>query len=215
MPSQLLIIRDYGQWPYLDALQAMDQFTNNRQPDSDDEFWVLEHPAVFTLGQAGDARHLLNTGQIPVIKSNRGGQVTYHGPGQVIVYLMLNLRRLKIGVRRLVSSLEDSTIAFLSDYGINAISRSDAPGVYVNGCKIASLGLRVRNGFSFHGISINFNMDLEPFSRINVCGYEGLEVTQLTDLKKGVDFDQAKIDLLAHLSSGLGYNTIRAFPGKQ
>lgn len=159
----------------------MRTFTEVRGPHTEDELWLLEHPPVFTLGQAGRPEHLLEVGDIPVVHCDRGGQVTYHGPGQLVAYLLLDLRRRGMGVKRLVALLEQSTIAILAQHGIEAACRPGAPGVYVGGAKIASLGLRVRSGCSYHGLALNVAMDLEPFRRINPCGLPGLPVTQLGD----------------------------------
>ena len=162
--------------------QSMTDFTNQRTPETPDELWLVEHAPVFTQGQAGKPEHLLLPGEIPVIQTDRGGQVTYHGPGQVVAYPLLDLRRLKMGVRDLVSAIEQTIVATLAVYGIEAYPKPDAPGVYVAGDKIASLGLRVRRGCSFHGLALNVDMDLEPFQRINPCGYAGLAMTQMRDL---------------------------------
>ena len=184
----------------------MKQFTDARDENAQDEIWVVQHHPVFTQGQAGKEEHLLSPGQIPVIKSDRGGQVTYHGPGQIIIYLMLDLRRLKIGVRGLVTVIEESVIEYLAQFQIKAEAKKGAPGVYVGDKKIASLGLRVRKGCSYHGLSFNFNMDLEPYSRINVCGYPGLGVTQLQDLLEQAPEEQLVIDkLVGGLIKRLGY----------
>ncbi|MEA3273957.1 MAG: lipoyl(octanoyl) transferase LipB [Pseudomonadota bacterium] len=183
----MLRVRTLGLCEYEPAWQAMRAFTDHRNPDTPDELWLLEHPPIYTLGQAGRAEHLLAPGDIPVIKVDRGGQVTYHGPGQLVAYLLLDLRRAGLGVKRLVGLLEQSVVDLLSDYGIQATPRSDAPGVYVGGAKIASLGLRVRRGCSFHGLALNVDMDLEPFSRIDPCGHRGLPMTQCRDL--GIDLD--------------------------
>ena len=174
-------IRRLGQVDYLDTWQAMQEFTNQRDHDTDDELWLLQHPQVFTQGQAGKAEHLLMPGDIPVVQSDRGGQVTYHGPGQWVLYLLVNLRRNGLGIRDLVDLIEHSIVAVLADYGIDSAPRPDAPGVYVHGAKIASLGLRVRRGCSYHGLALNVDMDLEPFSRINPCGHEGMAVTSLLE----------------------------------
>ena len=160
----------------------MREYTLARDAASDDEIWFVEHPAVFTQGQAGKAEHLLMPGDIPVVQSDRGGQVTYHGPGQLVVYFMLDLQRLGYGIRSLVTRLETAIVETLAGYAISAYPRRDAPGVYVDGKKIASLGLRVRNGCCYHGIAINVSMDLSPFARINPCGSAGLEMTQLSAL---------------------------------
>lgn len=174
-----LIVRHLGEVDYHDTWHSMQQFTNSRRPDTADELWFLQHPAVYTLGKNGKAEHVLNPIDVPVINVDRGGQVTYHGPGQIVVYTLLDLNRLKIGVRELVTNIERAIIELLADYNVSASARREAPGVYVNDAKIAALGLRVRKGCSFHGLALNVDMDLEPFRRINPCGFEGLEVTQL------------------------------------
>ncbi len=205
-PGRLyLTIKQLGLQPYQTTWQAMREYTDLRDASSNDQLWLLEHPPVFTLGQAGKPEHLIDPGDIPIIESDRGGQVTYHGPGQLIAYLLLDLRRTKLGVRALVTHLEQAVISLLADYAISAESRPDAPGVYVAERKIAALGLRVRRGCSFHGLSLNVKMDLEPFSRINPCGYPGLAVTQLADL--GVDTDLPTIgkEFSRHFANGLGY----------
>jgi lipoyl(octanoyl) transferase len=169
---------------------AMREFTDKRGPDTPDELWLVQHPPIFTLGQAGRREHLLDPGDVPVLKVDRGGQVTYHGPGQVVAYPLLDLRRAGLGVKRLVNLLERAVMELLDGYGILCEARKGAPGVYVDGAKVASLGLRVRRGCSFHGLALNVNMDLEPFSRINPCGYPGLAVTSLAEL--GVPADPAR-----------------------
>jgi lipoyl(octanoyl) transferase len=174
-----LLQRELGLVAYEATLQAMKELTNTRTDASPDELWLLQHPRVFTQGQAGKAEHVLAAGDIPVIQVDRGGQVTYHGPGQWVLYLMINLRRHQLGVRGLVDLIELSLVALLGEYGISAAPKPKAPGVYVNGDKIAALGLRVRKGCSYHGLSLNVDMDLEPFSRINPCGYAGLQVTSM------------------------------------
>jgi len=179
---QPILVRHLGLTNYHPAFEAMRTFTESRTADTPDEIWLVEHPPVFTQGMNGKPEHLLAPGDIPVVQVDRGGQVTYHGPGQLVVYLLLDLRRHKLGVRHIVSAMEQAVIALLADYGIRAIARQEAPGVYVGGDKIASLGLRVRRGCSYHGLSLNVDMDLEPFSRINPCGYSGLGVTQLRSL---------------------------------
>ena len=203
-----LIVRHLGLQEYEPVWQAMQQFTDERDKNTEDEIWLVQHPRVFTLGKAGKQEHLLNTGDIPVVKVDRGGQVTYHAPGQLVAYILLDLNRLNIGVRELVTRLEASIINVLSEYGITAESRRDAPGVYVEGRKIAALGLRVRRGFCFHGMALNVDMDLEPFARINPCGYEGLEITQITDLVDDVDFDVVGQQLLSHLKQQLKYSEL-------
>ena len=186
----------------------MRQFTDDRDNNTEDEIWLVQHPPVFTLGKAGKQEHLLNTGDIPVVKVDRGGQVTYHAPGQLVAYLLLDLNRLNIGVRKLVTQLETAIINTLSEYGIMSESRPDAPGVYVAGKKIAALGLRVRRGYCFHGLALNVDMDLSPFVRINPCGYEGLEITQITNLVDDVDFNLVSQQLLSHLKQQLKYSEL-------
>jgi lipoyl(octanoyl) transferase len=171
-----------GRVPYEPTWRAMQRFVDARNADTPDEIWFLEHPPVFTLGMNGKREHVLAAGDIAVIDIDRGGQVTYHGPGQLVVYPLLDLRRLGIGVRQLVVALENAIIATVAQWGIEAAGRRDAPGVYVGGRKLASLGLRIRRGSSYHGLALNVAMDLEPFRRINPCGHAGLEVTQLVDL---------------------------------
>jgi lipoyl(octanoyl) transferase len=177
-----LQLRRLGLVDYTPTWAAMRAFTDARTSASDDELWLLQHPPVFTLGQAGRPEHILAPGTIPVVQTDRGGQVTYHGPGQLISYLLLDLRRAGLGVKGLVYLLEQAVIDLLAEVGIQAQARPDAPGVYVAGAKIASLGLRVRKGCSYHGLALNVDMDLGPFARINPCGYPGLAVTQLADL---------------------------------
>lgn len=184
-----LVIRELGLVDYVPTLRAMQDFTDTRTDDTPDELWLLQHPRVFTQGQAGKAEHVLAPGDIPVIQVDRGGQVTYHGPGQWVLYLMVDIRRHKLGVRDLVDLIEHSIVQLLSEYGIDAAAKPAAPGVYVAGAKIASLGLRVRRGCSYHGLSLNVDMDLEPFQRINPCGYEGLQVTSMAAQLPGVELD--------------------------
>lgn len=169
----------------------MQRFTQNRDAETADEIWITEHPPVYTLGLNGKREHLLNTGDIPIISSDRGGQVTYHGPGQLVIYALLDIKRLNLGVRQLVTLLEQAMIQTLAHYSVSAVARPDAPGVYVNGKKIASIGLRIKRNCSYHGLSLNNNMDLRPFGHINTCGYPGLEVTQLAD--QGVAVTHAEL----------------------
>jgi lipoyl(octanoyl) transferase len=179
-------VRRLGLAPYEPTWRAMQTFTAERSAGTADELWLVEHPPVYTLGLNGKAVHMPRTDNgIPVIKVDRGGQITYHGPGQIVVYTLLDLRRLGLGVRALVRKLENAVIELLADYGIEAKGRDEAPGVYVAGAKVAALGLRVRNGCCFHGLSLNVDMDLSPFRAIDPCGYPGLQVTQLRDL--GID----------------------------
>jgi lipoyl(octanoyl) transferase len=184
---------------YSKVWHAMQNFTDNRGDKTCDELWLVEHPPVFTQGQAGKAEHLLMPGDIEVVKADRGGQVTYHGPGQLVIYFMINLRRRKIGIRQLVTLIENGIVAALKDYDINAYPKPDAPGVYVDDKKVASLGLRVRKGCSFHGLALNVNMDLSPFLRINPCGYAGLEMIQTCDLQGPMDTKSAGNALVKHL----------------
>lgn len=182
MASADLVVRYLGLVEYLPTLEAMRRLTAERDETTPDEIWLLQHPRVFTQGQAGKAEHLLAPGDIPVVQVDRGGQVTYHGPGQLVAYLMLDLRRLGLGVRELVTAMEQSLVELLAGYAIDAAPKADAPGVYVAGDKIASLGLRVSRGCSFHGLALNVDMDMSPFGRINPCGYAGLRMVQLSDL---------------------------------
>ncbi len=201
-------IRRLGLQPYAETMERMRAFTDTRDADTPDEIWLLQHPPVYTQGQAGKAEHILAPGTIAVVQSDRGGQVTYHGPGQLVVYFLLNLHRRGYGIRSLVERIENATIDLLRGYGIEAASDRNAPGVYVGSgaarAKIASLGLRVRRGCTYHGLSINVDMDLEPFSRINPCGYSGLRMTQIADLGGPRDVDQVATALLPHLRAQLG-----------
>jgi lipoyl(octanoyl) transferase len=199
------MIRRLGTAEYLATWQAMQAFTAARDSATPDELWLLEHPPVFTLGRAGRSEHVLDPGPIPVVQVDRGGQVTYHGPGQVVVYLLLDIARLRLGVRQLVSAMEAAVIDLLATEGISAHARPDAPGVYVDGAKIAALGLRVRQGRTYHGLALNVAMDLTPFSRINPCGHARLAITQLRDLGSRLDVDAAATALASHLARALGY----------
>lgn len=177
-----LVIRRLGRQDYLPVWQAMHQFTEQRDEHTRDEVWLVEHNPVFTQGQAGKSEHILHPGDIPIVQSDRGGQVTYHGPGQLVAYILINLRRKNLGVRELVTNIEQLVIKTLNIHHIHSAARPDAPGVYVEGKKICSLGLRIRRGCSFHGLALNVKMDLSPFLRINPCGYQGMEMTQVSDL---------------------------------
>jgi lipoyl(octanoyl) transferase len=182
LPSSSPTLQFMGLVDYEATWHAMKEFTAQRTPDTQDEIWLLQHPATFTQGQAGKPEHLINENGIPVIKIDRGGQITYHGPGQIVAYLLLDLRRLKINVRELVRLMERAVVELLAEYNIKAHGRVEAPGVYVGDAKIAALGLKIRNGCCYHGLSLNVDMDLTPFSYINPCGFQGLRVTQFRDL---------------------------------
>lgn len=186
-----ITIRNLGIQPYESIWQDMQRYTQHRDVESADEIWITEHPSVYTLGLNGKREHLLATSDIPVINSDRGGQVTYHGPGQLIIYTLLDIKRLNLSIRSLVTTLEQAMIFALAQYGILAVARTDAPGVYVHHKKIGSIGLRIKKNCSYHGLSINNHMDLRPFDHINTCGYSGLEVTQLADL--GVTVSNAEL----------------------
>jgi len=194
-----------GPLPYEEVWQRMRTLTQARTADMDDEYWFVEHTPVFTLGQAGRSEHLLAPGDIPVIHCDRGGQVTYHGPGQQVVYVLLDLHRLGFGIRSLVQRLEQAVIDVLAQYEVEAQARADAPGVYVGAAKIASLGLRVRRGFTYHGLAFNVDMDLSPFARINPCGHPGLAVTQLKDWTEHIDAAEIRTRLKASLRHRLGH----------
>lgn len=201
-------VTDLGLEPYEKIWAAMTDFTNQRTPETPDKLWLVEHHPVFTQGQAGKPEHLLFPGDILVVKSDRGGQVTYHGPGQLVAYPLLDLRRLKIGVRDLVTLIEQTIVDTLAHYGINAAPKPSAPGVYVHDDKIASLGLRVRRGCSFHGLALNVDMDLSPFLRINPCGYQGLAMTQMKDLlTTPPELSDVKQQLVVQFAQKLGYET--------
>lgn len=208
MPQETLLIRQFGLQPWAPVSQAMHDFTNQRSEDTPDEIWLVEHLPVFTQGQAGKAEHLPGPGDIPVMQSDRGGQVTYHGPGQQVMYVLLNLKRRKIGVRQLVTALEQTVVETLAHFNIEAAARPDAPGVYVDGKKICSLGLRIRNGCSFHGLALNVDMDLTPFHRINPCGYVGLEMTQIADLKAGTTLADVQPLLIEHFARQLSFTSV-------
>lgn len=207
-----LYVRRLGRQPYLPVFDAMKSFTNQRSSDAPDELWLVEHDPVFTQGQAGKEEHLLMPGDIPVVQVDRGGQVTYHGPGQIVAYPMLDIKRKGLGVRELVSAIEATIIATLAGYGIEAFPKADAPGVYVHKgagvAKIASLGIRIRKGCSYHGLSLNVDMDLSPFLRINPCGYQGLQMTRLSDLVSGAAPSMAAVEstLLDNVVTCLGYD---------
>ena len=201
---QPALVRQLGRQSYVPVWKAMSAFTDARNEASSDELWVVEHEPVFTLGQAGKPEHLLAPGDIPVVQVDRGGQVTYHGPGQLVVYPLLDLRRLGLGVRDYVCRIEQAIIDTLDVWNIQAQRQEGAPGVYVAGAKIAALGIRVRRGCTFHGLSFNVAMDLEPFRRINPCGYAGLQVTSVLDLGGPSSMDSIKAVLLEQLAKQFG-----------
>ena len=194
-----VLVRRFGRVEYLPTLERMREFSSQRQADTPDEIWLLEHPSVYTLGLAGDPRHVLAVGDTPIVKTDRGGQVTWHGPGQLVAYVLLDLRRLGLGPRELVRKLEAAVVALLAERDIKGEVRPGAPGVYVAGAKIASLGLRIRNGRSWHGLALNVAPDLSAFSGINPCGYEGLAVTSLAQLGLKATLEQVGEDLAGHL----------------
>jgi lipoyl(octanoyl) transferase len=212
-----LMIRDLGiDCDYQKVWDAMRNFTDHRDNTTNDELWLLQHPPVFTQGQAGKAEHVIAPGDIPVIQVDRGGQVTYHGPGQLVIYVMVDLKRLDLGVRDLVSIVECSIVSVLANFGIVGIADPAAPGVYVDGAKIAQVGMRIRKGCSFHGLSLNLTMDLEPFGRINPCGYVGQKISRLSDLVADWDMDKntrARQQLVQELSRRLGYTALQQVSG--
>lgn len=203
-----LCVRHLARQPYEPVWKKMQAFTEQRTPETQDELWVLEHESVFTQGQAGKDVHLLDPGQIPVVKVDRGGQVTWHGPGQLVVYLLLNVKRLDMGVRDLVNLIEQSLIDYLQELGIQAQAKPEAPGVYVGEAKIAALGLKIRRGCSFHGLSFNIDCDLDAFQRINPCGYAGMPVTRLVDWCPDISFEQARDGLLSIILRRLGHQQV-------
>lgn len=205
-----LIVRHLGRVDYEPTWRAMDRFTQQRDASTTDEFWCLEHPSVFTLGRAARPEHVLAAGDIPVVPVDRGGQVTYHGPGQLVLYTLVDLRRLDIGVRSLVAALEQAVIDLLAAHGLTATVRKGAPGVYVDDRKIAALGLRVRRGAAFHGLALNVDADLEPFQRIDPCGYPGLAVTSTRAEGIGADQQRLARDLIDGLAERLGYREVAA-----
>jgi len=203
-----LIVKKLGRQDYEPVWKAMHKFTDERTEEDVDQIWLVEHNPVFTQGQAGKAEHVLNAGDIPVIQSDRGGQVTYHGPGQLVAYFLINIRRKKFGVRDLVTHIENLVINTLKAYNINSTARPDAPGVYVDGKKICSLGLRIRRGCSFHGLALNVDMDLSPFLRINPCGYQGMEMAQVSQLGGPSELENVEQQLIQELVELLGYDQV-------
>jgi lipoyl(octanoyl) transferase len=206
-PRIAAVVRRLGRQPYESTCARMRELTLARTPETPDELWFLEHPPVFTLGMNASRAHVLAPGDIPVVQIDRGGQVTYHGPGQLVVYPLIDLRRAGLGIRDFVTALERSVIDLAAESGITAECRRDAPGVYVAGRKLASVGIRVRRGASYHGLALNVNLDLEPFRRINPCGYQGLEMTQLAELAGTDSVASAATGLEPHLLRALGFVT--------
>lgn len=205
------LVRDLGRQPYEPVWRAMQAFTDARTEATADELWLVEHDPVFTLGQAGKPEHVLMAGDIPVIHVDRGGQVTYHGPGQLVLYPLLDLKRLRVGVREYVDRIEQAVIDTLGDWNITGARRDGAPGVYVNGAKVMALGIRVRRGCTFHGLAFNIAMDLSPYQRINPCGYEGLQVTSVVDLGGPSGLDSVKPALIGHVARQFGL-TVESAP---
>jgi lipoyl(octanoyl) transferase len=199
----MAVIRNLGLQDYETTWQDMQRFTQERNTDTADELWIVEHFPVYTLGLNGKREHLLNTGNIPVVNSDRGGQVTYHAPGQLVIYTLLDIKRLNLGIRQLVTMLEQAMISALAEYGIIAVSRADAPGVYVNDKKIGSIGLRIKKNCSYHGLSLNNDMDLRPFDHINTCGYSELKVTQLSDLGVTISTNQLASSVIQAITTAL------------
>jgi lipoyl(octanoyl) transferase len=207
-----LIIRELGLQPYEPIWHKMRDYTDQRTASSADEIWLLEHPPVFTQGQAGKPEHLLNPGDIPVVQVDRGGQVTYHGPGQLVAYLLIDIERRKWAVRSFVCAVERALIQTLAELGITAVARRDAPGVYVDGAKIASLGLRIRHGRSYHGLAFNVDMDLEPFSRINPCGFAHMKMTQLSALNSLKNLAEVSPILVKYLTKQITEHFVSGEP---
>lgn len=208
MSVETLLVRQSGLRDWQSVSDAMHHYTDQRDEQSRDEIWLVEHPPVFTQGQAGKAEHLLMPGEIPVVQSDRGGQVTYHGPGQQVMYVLIDVKRRKLGVRQLVTILEETVIATLAESGVSARARADAPGVYVGDEKICSLGLRIRKGCSFHGLALNVAMDLSPFLRINPCGYADMSMTQLSHFRPGVTTEQVRSPLVSAFARLAGYDHV-------
>lgn len=196
-------IRHLGQQDYLSCWQKMQDYTLARDENSTDEIWIVEHPPVFTQGLNGKPEHLLQVSDIPVVNTDRGGQITYHAPGQLVVYILVDIKRRELGVRQLVTTLEQAMIDTLSQYGLQAIAKAEAPGVYIQDKKIGSVGLRIKKGCSYHGLSLNNNMDLSPFSYINPCGYQGLQVTQLVDLGVKIKTIELAVSVVNSIISAL------------
>lgn len=210
--GQTIVVRNLGRQDYVPLWRAMQQFTDERTANTPDEIWFTEHPPVFTLGLNAKPEHLLAPGDIPVVQIDRGGQVTFHGIGQLMIYPLLDLRRAEIGVRTLVTALEQSVVDLVAEFNIEAAARPEAPGVYVDDDKLASVGLRIRRGCSFHGMALNVDIALEPFARINPCGYAGLQMTDLTRLGIRLDLEQAAARLLPRLLQHLGLGELEVVP---
>lgn len=208
-----VLVRQLGRQDYEPIWRKMQEFTEQRDADTEDEIWLLQHEPVFTQGMNGKPEHILNKNTIPVVDIDRGGQVTYHGPGQLIVYCLIDLKRKKFGVRQMVTALEEAVIRLLKDEGITAVARKDAPGVYVDKAKISALGLRVKRGCSYHGLSLNVDMDMAPFKQINPCGYEGLEVTQLKELGVDSSFSVVEKKLLHEICEQFSIENIHQVNG--
>jgi lipoyl(octanoyl) transferase len=208
LPPGELRVRRLGRQPFMSVWPVMEEYSDRRGEDGDDELWLLEHDPVFTLGQAGRPEHVLAPGDIPVVRTNRGGQVTYHGPGQIVAYPLIDLRRRKLGVREFVCRIEQALIDTLATWDIPAERKDGAPGVYVGGAKIGALGLRVRRGCSFHGLAFNVNLDPEPFSRINPCGYQGLQVTSVLECGGPGSLPDVENVLVQHLAAQLGLQPV-------
>jgi lipoyl(octanoyl) transferase len=205
MITDTVTLRLLGVQDYQSCWQAMKQFTDSRDVDTPDEIWLLEHPPVFTQGQNGKAEHILQTSHIPIIQTDRGGQVTFHGPGQIVIYTLIDMKRKKFHVRDMVTHLEQAIIQLLASYHITAIAKKEAPGVYVEHKKIASVGLRVRRGCSYHGLALNVDMDMQPFSYINPCGFTALKMTQLIEIVNYIKPQEIGLQLIEYLSTNLGY----------
>ncbi|GLS83560.1 lipoyl(octanoyl) transferase LipB [Paraferrimonas haliotis] len=213
MSNAKVAVRYLGRQSYQKVWRAMQDFTDNRDQHTLDEIWVVEHDPVFTQGQAGKSEHLLSTGDIPVVQVDRGGQVTYHGPGQLVIYPLIDIKRAKMGVRQLVTNIETSIADMLALFDVSAYPKCDAPGVYIDERKIASLGLRIRKGCSFHGLALNVSMDLSPFLRINPCGYPGLEMIQCKDVNGPQNVDEAANKLVPILVKSLGFTETTSIQG--
>ena len=207
-PSNTVIVKNLGLQEYQPIWSAMQDFTLQRNADSYDEIWLLEHQSVFTVGRNGQPEHILETSHIPIINIDRGGQITYHGPGQLVIYLMLDIKRRHLGVRKLITLIEQSIIDTLRDYQINAYAKKEAPGVYIDDSKIAALGLRIKKGCTFHGLSLNIAMDLSPFKQINPCGYKNLKIVQLSDYIHDIKLSQVQQKMITYLVKNIGYARI-------